>query len=170
MQNHSINYCDLFKLALLVLSISSCSGGGGGSSPGDLTVKSVAGLWDTSHEIDGVTDQFMLAIEENGAIKLYDNQADIHGTGESCYETYATEPGQTIKATGGNEFEVTMDVDNIVLPQILTLSLSDDKNTLTVVSSDTFDEDSDNDFTEEVTESYTRVQDLKAEDLVPVCS
>lgn len=127
-------------LALPLLSLLGCSGSGDGGTSG-LTVKDVSGIWDVSHEIDGVTDQFTLAIEESGAVRLFDYQADSHGSGDSCYETYPSEPGQTLTAKGSDQFEITMDVENISLPQTLTMALSENNNSLTVKSADTFDED-----------------------------
>ena len=78
--------------------------GGGGDSVNNTSpfLVDIAGVWNNSETIDGLTDEVYLVIKTNGTVVFYDYMGDSFDAEANCYMSFT----ETISDLGGGDFLV----------------------------------------------------------------
>ena len=103
------------NISIFTLACLTACGGDSGSTASPKAVRAIAGVWDTSEEVDGATDVHYSVIRQDGSASDYDYQGDSVDNLEDCYLksdfTIEHESESRFAATFGPEQGTPQDLD-----------------------------------------------------------
>ena len=87
-------------------------------APELLPAESIIGLWDSSIEIDGMTETIYTDIRETGEFNEYNSQQDNIGTGENCH---SMKSGRIWRYTNTSSYQIQFQQEQSTAPIAVTI-------------------------------------------------